>query len=448
MLNTLFPSVLAAILLVNNALAAPISDDECTVDTSSSVSDVALAAASSTAASADPTSSGVNPPSGTAASTGSLPSATGSGSLSNSTTSAPSAPGSTTLPSIPTSCQVSAFSALSAAVSSCTALSLNSLTVPADTTLDLTKLQKGATVVFEGNTSFTFSSSMTDDLIKASGTGITITGAPGHVIDGNGGAWWDGQGSNGGVDKPDHFFTLSKVTGNSVLSNLNIKNWPVHCFSITNCADLTISGLTLDNSAGDAPNAASGGKAAAHNSDGFDLSSSNNVLLTDTSVRNQDDCVAVTSGDGVTVQNMNCVGGHGLSIGSIGGKSNNDVSNILFQNSVISNSENGARIKTNSGTTGSVSNITYSNIALSGITTYGIDIQQDYLNGGPTGTPTNGVTIDGVTMSNVTGTVAKGKDYYILCGDGSCSNFVFEDVSVTGGSGDSCNFQPTGGFTC
>jgi polygalacturonase len=29
-----------------------------------------------------------------------------------------------------------------------------------------------------------------------SGSGITITGAPGHVIDGNGQAYWDGEGSN------------------------------------------------------------------------------------------------------------------------------------------------------------------------------------------------------------------------------------------------------------
>ncbi|KAL9621982.1 MAG: hypothetical protein Q9160_003644 [Pyrenula sp. 1 TL-2023] len=354
------------------------------------------------------------------------------------------------LPSIPSSCTVSDYSSLSAAVSSCTALALSSLTVPADTTLDLTKLKAGATVIFQGTTSFTFSSSMTADLIKVTGKGITLAGAPGHIIDGNGGAWWDGLGSNGGVDKPDHFITLSKLTANSVVRDLSIRNWPVHCFQITGCSDLTISNITLDNSAGDAPNAASAGKPAAHNSDGFDVSSTTNLLLTDSSVRNQDDCVAITSGTGITVQNLDCDGGHGLSIGSIGGKSNNVVSNVIFQNSQIRNSENGARIKTNSGTTGTVSNITYSNIQLSGITTYGIDIQQDYLNGGPTGSPTNGVTIDGVTLRDVTGTVtgSKAKDYYILCGEGSCSNFDFEGVSVTGGTGDSCNFQPTGGFTC
>jgi len=85
----------------------------------------------------------------------------------------------------------------------------------------------------------------------------------------------------------------------------------------------------MDNSAGDAPNARSGVLAAAHNSDGFDLSSSSNMTIQHSTVLNQDDCVAITSGNNVTVKNMYCSGGHGMSIGSVGGKSNNNVTNIL-----------------------------------------------------------------------------------------------------------------------
>jgi polygalacturonase len=166
---------------------------------------------------------------------------------------------------------------------------------------------------------------------------------------------------------------------------LHIQNWPVHCFEITSASGTTITGLTLDNSAGNAPNSASDGLPAAHNSDGFDVSGSTNIIIENTTVLNQDDCVAVTSGTNITVQNMVCDGGHGLSIGSIGGKSKNDVLNVLFTNSIVRNSENGARIKTNSGTTGSVTNVEWSNIQVSNISDYGIDVQQDYLNGGPTG---------------------------------------------------------------
>lgn len=164
-----------------------------------------------------------------------------------------------------------------------------------------------------------------------------------------------------------------------------------------------MSGLTLDNSAGNvglssllllstkymlrwyewltkwkAANSLSDGDPAAHNSDGFDFSSSNNIILKDSWVSNQDDCVAVTSGVNVTVSGMTCklffcrsldnrfptpnrswhflsgIGGHGLSIGSVGLKSNNVVDGVTFKDSTISASENGCRIKTNSGATGSV----------------------------------------------------------------------------------------------
>lgn len=73
-----------------------------------------------------------------------------------------------------------------------------------------------------------------------------------------------------------------------------------------------------------------------------------------------------------------------------------------------------------------------------------IDVQQDYLNGGPTGDPTNGVIISGVHFIGVTGTVTSSAyDYYILCGSGSCSDFTFSGTKITGGK-TSCNYPSTG----
>ncbi|KAJ5679217.1 endopolygalacturonase D [Penicillium macrosclerotiorum] len=344
-----------------------------------------------------------------------------------------------------TTCIVSEYASLSSAVASCTNIVLSDLYAPPSSTIDLQGLQTGATVTFAGTT--TFGDTYDDDFdpIVISGTDITITGAEGHVIEGNGAAYWDGEGSNGGQDKPDHFIVVKK-TYNSKITNLNIMNWPVHCFDITGCQHLTISGLTLNNTAGDEPNSASGDDPAAHNSDGFDISSSDYITLENIEVYNQDDCVAVTSGTEIVVDNLYCSGGHGLSIGSIGGKSNNTVNGVTFKNSQVVDSENGCRIKTNSDTTGTVENIVYENITLSGITDYGIDIQQDYLNGGPTGDPTNGVTISGVTFTNVQGTATDDAlDYYILCGSDSCSDFTFTDVSITGGGEtSSCNYPSSG----
>jgi polygalacturonase len=311
--------------------------------------------------------------------------------------------------------------------------------------IDLTGLQDGSSVTFAGETTFGYTEDSDFNPIEIAGTDITITGADGAVIDGNGQAYWDGEGSNGGTDKPDHFIVLDKMI-NGVIQNLYIQNWPTHCFDVTGCDGLTITGLTLNNSAGDAANSASDGKAAAHNSDGFDFSSSDNVVLSNTVVMNQDDCVAVTSGTNLTITGMTCSGGHGLSIGSVGGKSNNVVSGVTFSDSTVSNSENGCRIKSNADTTGTIENIVYKNIVLSEISDYGIDVQQDYLNGGATGDPTNGVTISGVSFENISGTATSDAyNYYILCGSDSCSDFTFTDVSITGGGEtSSCNFPSTG----
>jgi len=247
--------------------------------------------------------------------------------------------------------------------------------------------------------------------------------------------------------RPNHFITVSKLTAGSVIENLYIQNWPVHLFSISGADQLTIKNLVLNNTAGDVPNNSSGTLAAAHNTDGFDFSSSTNTIIENTSVYNQDDCVAVTSGNNITIDGLYCSGGHGLSIGSVGGKSNNNVTNITFKNSQVVNSQNGARIKTNYDTTGFISNITYSNIQLSNIDTYGIDVQQDYLNGGPTGDPSNGVIITNVLFQNVVGTATSddARDYYVLCGSGSCSDIVFSGVNITGGGvASSCNYPTTG----
>jgi polygalacturonase len=117
--------------------------------------------------------------------------------------------------------------------------------------------------------------------------------------------------------------------------------------------------IMLDNADGDAPNAKSTPLPAAHNSDGFGLANNTLVILRNSTVLNQDDCVAITSGTGYTVSKMICVGGHGLSIGSIGGKgdgdpSKNEVRNVLFEDSMLYNQQNGIRIKTNAGETGLV----------------------------------------------------------------------------------------------
>jgi polygalacturonase len=123
-------------------------------------------------------------------------------------------------------------------------------------------------------------------LLQIQGKDITVQGASGSVLNPDGARWWDGNGGNGGKTKPKFFAAHSLI--DSSITNLNIKNTPVQAVSINGCEGLTVTGMTIDNSAGDS--------AGGHNTDGFDIGSSSGVTITGAKVYNQDDCVAVNSG--------------------------------------------------------------------------------------------------------------------------------------------------------
>ncbi|KAF7914935.1 hypothetical protein BELL_0515g00050 [Botrytis elliptica] len=320
----------------------------------------------------------------------------------------------------------------------CKTIILDNIHVPGATTLDLTGLNTGTQVIFQGTTGFDHAL-WTGPLISISGENIVVTGTKGHVINGNGTQWWDGLGTNTKPVTKPKFFAAHSLTGSSSITGLNFLNAPVQCISIDSSVGLSLIDITIDDSAGDAGN-------LGHNTDGFDIGNSQNIFISGAIVKNQDDCVAINSGTNITFTGGNCSGGHGLSVGSVGGRTGigaNDVSDVKFLSSTVSNSANGVRVKTVSGATGSVQGVTFQNITLVGITGVGIDVQQDYNNGRPTGTPTAGVPITGLTVNDVHGTVSGGQDVYILCAN--CSGWTWNKVAVTGGTElKKCAGVPTG----
>jgi len=320
----------------------------------------------------------------------------------------------------------SAASAI-ASKAACATIVLDAVAVPAGVTLDLTDLTKGTHVIFEGETTFGFEE-WSGPLVSISGTDITITAASGAYFNGQGSRWWDGQGSNGGVTKPTFFYAHNLI--DSSITGLYFQDSPVQVMSIDDSTSLTITDVTVNNANGNTGNTAT----AATNTDAFDIGSSTGITITGANILNQDDCVAINSGTTITFTGGVCSGSHGLSVGSVGGRDDNTVSDVLFENSEVTGGQNAVRIKTVSGATGTVSGVTYSNIEFSGQTIYGIVIEQDYENGDPTGVPTNGIAISGLVLDNVKGTVASGAtNIYILCGSGSCTDWTWTDVASTGG---------------
>lgn len=88
---------------------------------------------------------------------------------------------------------------------SCATIVLSDVAVPSGTTLDLSDLNDDTTVIFEGETTWGYKE-WDGPLLQIKGTGITIKGASGATLNGNGAKWWDGEGSNGGVTKPKFFY--------------------------------------------------------------------------------------------------------------------------------------------------------------------------------------------------------------------------------------------------
>jgi polygalacturonase len=84
--------------------------------------------------------------------------------------------------------------------------------------------------------------------VSISGTDLTITGASGSYLNGNGADYWDGEGSNGGKTKAKFFYAHNLIS--SSITGVYIQNSQVQVFSIDDSTSLTLTDITIDNSAG------------------------------------------------------------------------------------------------------------------------------------------------------------------------------------------------------
>lgn len=148
------------------------------------------------------------------------------------------------------------------------------------------------------------------------------------------------------------------IVDDSTVTGLNIKNPPAWCLVANWCHNLVISNVNIDVSDGD--------KLGAFETDGFGVGFGSNVTILNSKVRNQDDCFVTGAGKDIVVDNLECVGGHGISIGSLGKGA--VVENVLIRNSRIIKNMVGIRIKSGVNEVGAIRNITYENIELRDIT--------------------------------------------------------------------------------
>ncbi|CCO28778.1 polygalacturonase [Rhizoctonia solani AG-1 IB] len=311
-----------------------------------------------------------------------------------------------------------------AAAQKCTTININAFTVPAGKTFALSCLS-GATVNMLGDVKFGVKN-WAGPLFSISGTNVKFNGN-GHTFDGQGASYWDGQGGNGGVTKP-HPMMKIKISG--TYSNVKVLNSPAHVYSVSNPARLVMSKLTIDNSAGDKPNSKSGGKAAGHNTDGFDVSTTD-LTIEDSTIHNQDDCIAINKGSNIIFQRNSCTGGHGISIGSVSADAT--VKNVQILNNKIIDNDQGLRIKTKAdATNASVSNIVFNGNTATGIRKYGVIVDQGY----PTtlGKAGNLVTMSGIAFgTNNIAVTSDAQRVAVNCGSKCTGSWDWSKLKVTGG---------------
>ncbi|KAL2809218.1 pectin lyase fold/virulence factor [Aspergillus granulosus] len=261
----------------------------------------------------------------------------------------------------------------------------------------------------------------------------SLTGS--GVIDGNGQNAYDRFAEDSSYDRP----TLLYIVGGSDIevSNLRQKNPPNVFISVKGgTTNAVFSNLRLD--------ATSKSDNRPKNTDGFDIGESTYVTITDTTVSNDDDCVAFKPGcNYLTVRDITCTGSHGLSVGSLGKSNDDTVTNVWVEGATMIRSTKAVGIKTYPSGNGhgfsTVSNVTWKDVVVQDCD-YAIQVESCYGEDDEycESNPGNAV-LSGITFQGFTGTTSDKYDPVtgnLNCGaDGECDVSVV-DYGVVAPSGE------------
>ncbi|KAI0812212.1 polygalacturonase [Xylaria sp. FL0064] len=200
---------------------------------------------------------------------------------------------------------------------------------------------------------------------KFGGHDVNIYGLGIGTLDGLGQTWWTAKRSNETVYRPIIFATDGLAGG--AVSGLNMKNSPFWFNVIMNSSDVLITDINIWN---EVTNSSS----PPANTDGWDTYRSTNIVIQNSTIDNYDDCVSFKpNSTNILVQNLQCNGSHGISVGSLGQYQGeyDIVEDVYVYNISMSNASDGARIKiwpgvppnttgsSSGGGAGYVRNVTY-----------------------------------------------------------------------------------------
>lgn len=256
---------------------------------------------------------------------------------------------------------------------------------------------------------------------------MTLNGT--GIIEGNGEQWWDlpckphrspdGKTVSGPCVSPTmiRFF----MSSNLVLRGLKIQNSPQFHVKFDGCQGVLIDELSIS-----APK-------LSPNTDGIHLGNTRDVGIYNSLISNGDDCISIGPGcSNVNVDGVTCAPTHGISIGSLGvHNSHACVSNLTVRNSIIKESDNGLRIKTWQGGTGSVTGLTFDNIQMENVRNC-INIDQFYCLSKECMNQTSAVYVNNISYRKIKGTYdVRTPPIHFACSDTvACTNITLSEIEL------------------
>ncbi|KAG5111305.1 hypothetical protein JHK82_040528 [Glycine max] len=210
---------------------------------------------------------------------------------------------------------------------------------------------------------------------------------------------------------------------NSVIQDITSKDSKYFHVNVFGCKNISFTNFRVSS------------PAYSPNTDGIHIGKSTQVKITNSKIGTGDDCISL--GDGskeVTILNVTCGPGHGISVGSLGKYSNEDsVEDLIVKNCTLKNTSNGLRIKTWPGTTiiSLASDLHFEDITMINVSNP-IIIDQEYCpwNQCSKQSPSK-IKISKVTFKNIRGTSATQEGITLVCSSGiPCETVELSDINL------------------
>ncbi|XP_052310676.1 polygalacturonase [Populus trichocarpa] len=248
---------------------------------------------------------------------------------------------------------------------------------------------------------------------------LTVSGS--GLMDGRGKGWWDAScryrhGKGCFILMP----TAVRFEGceHLLVDHINIVNSPQIHITLLGSRNAELRFLDIQS------------PESSPNTDGIHISSSNDVTIHDSIIGSGDDCISI--GDytsNITILDVSCGPGHGISIGSFGGGGNEvEVEGIFVSRANFSGTTNGARIKTWQGARGNVRDVHFSDLIFTAVENP-IIIDEHY--GDPQEKNQTGVHISDVSYSRAQGTAKTAVAINFNCSSSvACTNITLDNIQL------------------